>query len=109
MRAKRSEVACANERAISVFARPGVVLEQHVAVAQQRQQDQLERPALADDRLLDLGEDRLRALLQIGERAHSDSSRSITAATLRARHARPVAVCGLRPVGAQQLPHVLAE
>ena len=86
-----------------------VVLEQHVAVAQQRQQDQLERPALADDRLLDLGEDRLRALAEIGERAHRDSIRSITAATCAARHARPVAVFGLRPVGAQQLPHVLAE
>ena len=60
---------------------PRVVLQQHVAVAQQREQDQLERPSLAHDGLLDLVEDQLRVPAHVGERGHSDSTRSIAAAT----------------------------
>ena len=50
MREKLIDATCANERATSVFARPGIVLDQDVAVGEQPEQDELERVALADDR-----------------------------------------------------------
>jgi hypothetical protein len=52
-----------------------------VAVAEKREEDQLERLALADDRLLNLGEDRLSELPQVGKPGQSDSTASIAAAT----------------------------
>jgi hypothetical protein len=50
-----------------------------MTVAQQREQDQLERAALPDNGLLDLGEDRVGLLPEIGEPGQSDSTFSITA------------------------------
>ena len=50
-----------------------------MAIAQQCEQDQLERAALANDRLLDLGEDRVGVVPELGEPGQSDSTRSITA------------------------------
>ena len=54
----RCPSACENERAISVLARPGHVLEQHVPVGQHAEQHELQHLALADDRALDLVEQR---------------------------------------------------
>ena len=54
MREKLIDETWANERATSVLARPGIVLDQDVAVGEQPEQHELERLALADDRLLDL-------------------------------------------------------
>ena len=58
MRAKRMPRRLGRtERAISVLASPGNVLDQDVAVGEQRDEHELERVALADDRALDLVED----------------------------------------------------
>src|SRR5207237_3086727 len=68
----------------------GVVLEQHVAVAEDREEDDLERVALADDGALDLVEDACRSLAQLGELHHSRSTAS-TRAEMR-RSGRPGAL-----------------
>ena len=62
----------------------GEVLDQHVAVGEQAEQHELERVALADDRLLDLVED------PVGERAHLVQRRARTSQSAPARRpARP--------------------
>jgi hypothetical protein len=53
------------------------VLDQHVAVGQHPQQHELERVALADDRALDLVQDRVRAAVDDVD-VHSASSASTT-------------------------------
>src|SRR6476646_1824446 len=45
-----------------------------MTVAQDGKEDELERLALPDDRLLDLVEDAVRPLAYLGERDHNDSS-----------------------------------
>ena len=110
MREKSSDVACANERAIIVFARPGIVLEQHVPVAEECEQDQLERVALADDRALDLVEH----AACVRREARTSSIRAAPAWTTTSRRAPHrdaggVAVVRLGPVWAQELPRIVAE
>ena len=71
IRWKRRLVAAAKERARSVFARPGHVLEQDVAVGEDPEQHELEHLALADHRALDLREDLLGAAADVGEGQHA--------------------------------------
>ena len=59
-REKRRPMTCANDRAMSVLARPGIVVDEHVAVGEQPEQDEPQRVALADDGALDLVEDGVR-------------------------------------------------
>ena len=77
-RLKPSPLASANERAVSVFARPGHVLEQDVAVGEQAEQDQLELLALADDGALDLVDE---AGAELGELAELHQTRSSAVTT----------------------------
>ena len=109
--AREPERARPGERAREQRLREaGVVLEQHVPVGEQREQDELERVALADDGLLDLVEDRAppgRGARRAPSQAPPASS---TSAPIRASGSPgPMRSVGLRPVGAQQLPRLVAE
>ena len=79
MRAK-SHAEHLRERARSERLREArVVLEQHVTVGEEPEQDELERLALADDGLLDLVEHPIGELPDLGElHAHTRSSESTT-------------------------------
>src|SRR5262249_15430283 len=57
----------------------GEVLDQHVAVGEQSEQDELERLPLADDRALDLVEEAVRPLGDL-ENLHSFSTTATTSA-----------------------------
>ena len=76
-RLKPSPLASANERAVRVFASPGHVLEQHVAIGEQAEQDELELLALADDCPLDLGQQALAVAGHLLE-LHQTRSRALT-------------------------------
>ena len=68
MRAKLRSSTCANDRATSVFAEAGVVLDQHVAVGQDREQHDLELGPLADNGALHLVEHGRRSRADLLER-----------------------------------------
>ena len=102
-------VTCANERAARVFARPGIVLEQHVSVGEQAEQDELERVALADDGALDLVEDAPCVLLDLGELHQSASSEATTFRREARLDPAAEALERLLAVGAHELPGLVAE
>ena len=65
-RLKPSPLASAKERAVERLREPGHVLEQHVAVGEEAEQDELELLPLADDCALDLVE---QAVAELGQLA----------------------------------------
>ena len=67
MREKSSEVDLRERARHQRLRQPGVVLDQHVPVGEQPEQQQLERVALADDGPLDLVEDAVGQLADLGQ------------------------------------------
>ena len=91
----------------------GHVLEQDVAVGQQREQHELEHLALADHGALDLVEDRLGrrgdvAGMGVGHRSSASRS-SRTASRRLGASPRREGVVGARAIGAHELPGVRRE
>ena len=84
----------------------GKVLDQHVAVGEQAEQDELERLALADDRALDLVEERLGRARRPRAMSSQRFERASTAAAIRSeRERRPRrASRGRGCVGPGELP-----
>ena len=83
-------VTCANERADQRLREARVVLDQDVAVAEEPEQDQLERLALADDRPLDLVQDPLAGGRDLVERQSlGQSLKRLDGGAQVGRRARP--------------------
>ncbi len=78
-------------------------------VAQEREEDQLERLALPDDGLLDLGEDLLGAVAQFVEPRSQALQPGDDGSDLFLRRSRREAVGGRRPVGPHEIPGLLPE
>ena len=96
MREKLIDETCANERATSVLARPGKSSISTWPSASSAEQHELERVALADDRLLDLVEDPVgeRAHLVEAELRHRRSSSVTSSSSSRVDHVRLQPSCG---------------
>ena len=110
MRVKRMLSTCANERAASVFARPGKSSSRTWPSARKPSRTSSSGVALADDGPLDLVEHlRPRARLTCASSIRSPSSASTTRRELARRDAPREPVLGRRPIGADELPGLVAE
>ena len=107
MRVKLERVACANERAISVFASPGKSSISTWPSRKNAEQDELERVALADDRPLELVEDAPGGRGDVLDRHRASPVRRQNW-QVRASAGRTRAPAEL-PVGPKQLPQLFAE
>ena len=109
MRAKSDAAPAANDARDQRLREAREVLDQDVPVGEQAEQDELERLALADDRALDLGEDLLRPLRQLGDCHLIHSSRSIARRRSRGRTPGPKRLSGTGRSGRNELPELLAQ
>ena len=85
------------------------VLEQDVAVGEQAEQDQLELLALADDGALDLVDQAGAELCELAKLHQTRSSAVTTRLERRLVDSRAVTLGRLGPVGADELPDIVAE
>ena len=108
-RLKPSPLASANERAVSVFARPGTSSSRTWPSARMPSRIELELLALADDGALDLVDEAGAELCELAELHQIALQRRHDAAELGLVDARAVALGRLRPIGPDELPDVVAE